>query len=95
MEVKIKNNNEMIDATIEMVDGVMVVSPKGVKWKPRKEEYYYAPSFDSFKFDPHLYGWVEDVIDCESYNMGWCFKTEQECREFCNRLNEAISQVKP
>lgn len=27
MEVKIKNNNGMIDATIEMVDGVMVVSP--------------------------------------------------------------------
>ena len=27
MEVKIKTNNEMVDATIEMVDGVMVVSP--------------------------------------------------------------------
>lgn len=30
MEVKINNGNEMIDATIEMVDGVMVVSPKNV-----------------------------------------------------------------
>lgn len=29
MEVKIKQGKEMIDATIEMVDGVMVVSPKG------------------------------------------------------------------
>lgn len=28
MEVKIKQGNEMLDATIEMVDGVMVVSPK-------------------------------------------------------------------
>lgn len=28
MEVKIKNGNEMLDATIEMIDGVMVVSPK-------------------------------------------------------------------
>lgn len=35
MEVKIKNNNEMIDATIEMVDGVMVVSPKEVKFEPK------------------------------------------------------------
>ena len=31
MEVKINNNGEMLDATIEMVDGVMVVSPKEVK----------------------------------------------------------------
>ena len=35
MEVKIKNNNEMIDATIKMVDGVMVVSPKEVKFVPK------------------------------------------------------------
>ena len=28
MEVKIKQGSEMLDATIEMVDGVMVVSPK-------------------------------------------------------------------
>jgi len=28
MEVKINNNGEMLDATIEMIDGVMVVSPK-------------------------------------------------------------------
>lgn len=27
MEIKIKHNNELIDATIEMIDGVMVVSP--------------------------------------------------------------------
>ena len=31
MEVKIKQDNEMLDATIEMVDGVMVVSPKKEK----------------------------------------------------------------
>ena len=35
MEVKIKNQNELIDATIEMVDGVMVVSPKEVKFEPK------------------------------------------------------------
>ena len=31
MEVKIKQGSEMLDATIEMVDGVMVVSPKEVR----------------------------------------------------------------
>lgn len=35
MEVKIKQGNEMIDATIEMVEGVMVVSPKVVKFEPK------------------------------------------------------------
>lgn len=35
MEVKIKQGEEMLDATIEMVDGVMVVSPKEVKFKPK------------------------------------------------------------
>lgn len=32
MEVKIKIGDEIIDATIEMVDGVMVVSPKVEKF---------------------------------------------------------------
>lgn len=30
MEVKIKDQDKLVDATIEMVDGVMVVSPKNV-----------------------------------------------------------------
>lgn len=37
MEVKIKQGKEMIDATIDMVDGVMVVSPKEVKFEPNIE----------------------------------------------------------
>lgn len=36
MEVKIKSNEGMIDATIEMIDGVMVVSPKKVKFEPKE-----------------------------------------------------------
>lgn len=35
MEVKIKQGSEMLDAIIEMVDGVMVVSPKVVKFEPK------------------------------------------------------------
>ena len=38
MEVKIKQGSEMLDATIEMVDGVMVVSPKEVKFEPKDED---------------------------------------------------------
>lgn len=35
MEVKIKQGDAMLDATIEMVGGVMVVSPKKVKFEPK------------------------------------------------------------
>lgn len=189
MEVKIKQGEEMIDATIEMVDGVMVVSPKEVKFEPKdgdilscffKDEYqgtfvfkeasecgeaifhfalyadgkfitgngcnyfgyvynlrpateeekkllfdklaeegyefdfekkelvkiklkpkvgdtYFRPDFNKCRFlcyegkaryDTMIY--IKEHID-----KGWCFKTKEECQEFCNRLNDTISQVKP
>lgn len=42
IEVKIKQGNEMLDATIEMVDGVMVVSPKEVKFEPKDGDVVYV-----------------------------------------------------
>lgn len=36
MEVKIKQGAGLVDATIEVVDGVMVVSPKEVKFEPKE-----------------------------------------------------------
>lgn len=181
MEVKIKNNEELIDATIEMVDGIMVVSPKKVdfepkegdiitctnssciytlilkevkehvvysyavlldngcfktndwsdyrnprpateeekqklfdklaengfewnadkrelvklKWKPKFEEDYYTPSFNIFEFEPHLYRCDEDETDSKLFEMGWVFKTKEECQAFCDRLNKAIENIKP
>ena len=187
MEVKIKNGNEMVDATIEMINGVMVVSPlvvnykpnKGeivtitstsngsytcfykefntsgvyaygglnnlynmlfedglvcikdrlkyiypaneperkklfdklaeegfefdfekkelvkIKWKPKEGEKFYFPIFSD-----SLGEFVTDYQENDgtifmSIERDWCFKTEQECQEFCNRLNDAINSVKP
>ena len=45
MEVKIKKGNEMLDATIEMVDGVMVVSPKEEKFEPKDGDVVYQSCF--------------------------------------------------
>lgn len=50
MEVKIKQGNEMLDATIEMVDGVMVVSPKEVKFLPKDGDVVYSGGFCDFVF---------------------------------------------
>ena len=44
MGVKIKNGEEMIDATIEMVDGVMVVSPKVEKFEPKDGDVVFSGS---------------------------------------------------
>ena len=185
MEVKIKNGEEMIDATIEMVDGNMVVSPKvekymykegdviivrslykhiliykestkgylysfadliddlldidkspvcredeikeiryatekekqklfdklkeegyewdaekkevvKLKWKPKVGDTYYRPDFNRCMFMCYegrcRYNTMRYIKDC--IEKGWCFKTKEECQEFCNRLNNAINQVK-
>lgn len=48
MEVKIKGSTGMIDATIEMVDGVMVVSPKEVKFEPKDGDVVSSPNGREF-----------------------------------------------
>ena len=40
----------MLDATIEMVDGVMVVSPKVVKFEPKDGDVVYSGGFYDFVF---------------------------------------------
>jgi hypothetical protein len=189
MEVKIKQGNEMLDATIEMVDGMMIVSPKvdkfvpkdgdvvtvttetvgnytcffkgyvngdvysycglnnldnmlfgdilvccskklktiypateeekqklfyklkeegwewkedtkefvKLKWKPRVGERFYYPANQdhSFKTYHHAHSTQESLELDKDIKRGWCFKTREECKEFCDRLNEAINSVKP
>ena len=180
MEVKIKQGNEMLDATIEMVNGVMVVSPKEVKfepkdgdvvsvddgsqifickyylgggdlcayigwdfeynhvfeegdwsanrfateeekqklfdklaeegyewkadtkeliklkWKPKEGEEFWFPLYYA---SPSEFESITSLLnkgrDKAILDKGWCFKTKEECQEFCNRLNNAINSVKP
>lgn len=61
MEVKIKQGSEMLDATIEMVDGVMVVSPKEVKFEPKDGDVVYSGGFYDFVF---IY---KDNLTAEAY----------------------------
>ena len=192
MEVKIKQGSEMLDATIEMFDGVMVVSPKEkfepkdgdvltcgrdyegglswtfilkgeiehfhddykfaeeyvsldsndsfeissysdaikwirlateeekkklfdklaeegyewkpdtkelvkLKWKPKVGEIFYTIAGNTCSnniFFVESYKWVDDSRDNNLYYRRIVFKTKDECQEFCNRLNNAINQVK-
>ena len=184
MEVKINQGGEMLDATIEMIEGVMVVSPKEVKnkpkdgdvvfqygkckwifiykdcstveayeyvsleldsneicfpngghigyvdtlrpateeekkklfdklaekgyefdfekkklvklkWKPNYGSPYYIPAIKKAKIAVTEYAWAGNEVDKMYYDKGWAFRTKEECQELCNRLNDAINQVKP
>jgi hypothetical protein len=188
MEIKIKQGEEMIDATIEIIDGILVVSPKEEKFEPKDgdvvyqdgrrkwvfiymdcltaEAYHYVsmelPSGNiSFKDGEHIgyidtlrpateeektklfdklkeeglewdankkelvkFRWEPKVneiyyypsmkpqkgrvisypkeerntelpFDKEIIDAGWVFSTKEECQSFCDKLSQAINQIKP
>lgn len=104
MEVKIKQGNEMLDAIIEMVDGVMVVSPKEVKFEPKDGDIVFVKAVyehiliykESTK--GYLYSFadlIDDLLDID--NTPVCRKddieeirpaTEKEKQKFFDKLKE-------
>ncbi len=69
-----------------------------LKWRPKLGETYFSISGNTQKlciFRPFEHKWCNDSIDNKLYELGRCFKTEEECHEFCNRLNDAINSIKP
>ena len=74
MEVKIKQGSEMIDDTIEMVDGVMVVSPKEVKFEPKDGDVVFQ------------YGkckWIFIYKDCSTVEAYEYVSLELDSNEIC------------
>ena len=69
-----------------------------LKWKPKEHEKVYVAGFTFYGNNPFCV--FEDTAYSGSmqwravFDRGWYFKTEQECQEFCNRLNDAINSVK-
>ena len=72
MEVKIKNDNGMVDATIEMVNGVMVVSPKVEKFEPKDGDILIGGNCTEDRGNYWIFilkGEIKDEIDgCMSAN---------------------------
>lgn len=67
-----------------------------LKWRPKEGgsfwmPYHYAISVE-FRPCNSLFNKGRDEV---LLNKGWCFKTDAECQAFCDRLNNAINQVKP
>ena len=61
MEIKIKSQGKLIDATIEVVDGVMIVSPKEEEFEPKDGDVVYSGGFSDFVF---IY---KDNLTAEAY----------------------------
>ena len=67
------------------------------RWKPQFEETYHRPllqCFDEVKFVFMQEHWRNNVIDDSMFKKGWVFRTEEECQQFCEKLNEAILNIK-
>ena len=66
-----------------------------LKWRPKEGDSFWMPYhytiYVGFKPCNLLFNKGRDE---ELLNKGWCFKTKEESQEFCNRLNNAINQVK-
>lgn len=103
MEVKINNNGEMLDATIEMVDGVMVVSPKKVKFEPKDGDVVTSvqngvyEGTAIFEYEDNLEAWFHVAISRLGilYTSGYLgyigdlrLATEEEKQKLFDKLAE-------
>lgn len=95
MQIKIKDQDQLIDATIEVVDGVMIVSPKDEKWIPKLNETIFVPHLEFAEFITKQWLWEINEYSSYHYDKGWVFPTKEECQSFCDKLNQAINQIKP
>lgn len=67
------------------------------RWKPGPRETYYRPFSSGTDPAPFLTSgcvWMNYEIDQKTYGLGWVFQTKEECDAFCQKLNEAIQNVK-
>lgn len=66
-----------------------------LKWKPNLEDTYWYPSSNTPYFNPFYFTWTDSDFDRARFESGWCFRTEEECQAFCDKLNQVIEGVKP
>lgn len=64
------------------------------RWKPKNGERYYSAAWGhSVGFTPTGIIWRGDEYDESVWKFGDCFRTEEEARRLCDRLNWAVSEL--
>lgn len=66
-----------------------------LKWKPVLGEVYFRVEFVDDEFRYADWNWKNSTYEVKAYERGWCFKNEEECKSFCDKLNQSINSVKP
>lgn len=66
-----------------------------LKWKPVLSEVYFRVEFVDDEFRYADWNWKNSTYEIKAYERGWCFKNEEECKSFCDKLNKSINSVKP
>lgn len=68
-----------------------------VKWTPKDGERFYYPSFSGARFYARvaIENKIMPVTEWEEYEKGWIFRTAEECRALCDKLNAAVAAVTP
>ena len=65
------------------------------RWVPKTREVYYCPRYlgcdDLFR--PLEDTWAGYPIDNRLFNLGWCFKTKEDCQAVCDKLNKEIRKL--
>ncbi len=64
------------------------------RWKPKNGEMYYSAAWGhSVGFTPTGMIWHGGLYDESVWRFGNCFRTEEEARWMCDRLNKAVSRL--
>lgn len=64
------------------------------RWKPKNGERYYSAAWGhSVGFNPTGMIWQGDEYDEAVWKFGDCFRTEEEARRLCDRLNWAVRKL--
>lgn len=70
-----------------------------LKWKPVVGQHFYFVEYDNENFifieKAYTYAFEDQIERDKTIAKGWCFKTSKECQDFCDKLNQAINQMKP
>ena len=89
---------ELTGTRVENNNGLMAIVPeyKEKEWQPEMGESYYYPHLDSItkKFKTCIddnAGWT---LDKAAINRGWAKRTREEAQELCDRLNNAIKDIR-
>lgn len=56
---------------------------------------YWSPRCIGDTFVAYKNRWTNSLIDHELLIRGWAFNNIEDCLNFCNKLNNAIRNIKP